>query len=85
VAPVTALIPTSVGGIIAAEAVLSFLGIGIRPPAVSWGSMIADGGQWAQGGYPHLLLFPLGCLIATILAFVVIGDALRDALDQRLH
>lgn len=85
VAPVTALIPTSVGGIIAAEAVLSFLGIGIRPPAVSWGGMISDGGQWAQGGYPHLLLFPLGCLIATILAFVVIGDALRDALDPRLQ
>lgn len=85
VAPVTALIPTSVGGIIAAEAVLSYLGIGIRPPAVSWGSMISDGGQWAQGGYPHLLLFPLGCLIATILAFVVIGDALRDALDPRLR
>lgn len=85
VAPVTALIPTSIGGIIAAEAVLSYLGIGVRPPAVSWGSMIAEGGQWAQGGYPHLLLFPLGCLIATILAFVVIGDALRDALDPRLQ
>lgn len=85
IAPVTALIPTSIGGIIAAEAVLSYLGIGVRPPAVSWGSMISEGGQWAQGGYPHLLLFPLGCLIVTILAFVVIGDALRDALDPRLQ
>lgn len=85
IAPITALIPTSVGGIIATEAVLSFLGIGVRPPAVSWGIMISNGAPWAQGGYPHLLLFPLGCLIATILAFVVIGDALRDALDPTLH
>jgi oligopeptide transport system permease protein len=85
IAPVTALIPTSVGAIIAAEAVLSFLGIGVRPPAISWGIMIANGAEWARGGYPHLLLFPLGCLIATILAFVVLGDALRDALDPKLR
>jgi ABC-type dipeptide/oligopeptide/nickel transport system permease subunit len=85
IAPVTALIPTSIGGIIATEAVLSFLGIGVRPPAISWGIMIANGAEWARGGYPHLLLFPLGCLIATILAFVVLGDALRDALDPRLR
>ncbi len=85
IAPVTALIPTSIGAIIATEAVLSFLGIGVRPPAISWGIMIANGAEWARGGYPHLLLFPLGCLIATILAFVVLGDALRDALDPKLR
>ncbi|MGH3487360.1 MAG: ABC transporter permease [Actinopolymorphaceae bacterium] len=85
IAPVTALIPAAVAGIIAAEATLAFLGIGVRPPAISWGIMISGGADWFTGGYPHLLLFPLGCLIATILALVVLGDALRDALDPKLR
>ncbi len=83
--PVTALVPTSIAGIIGAEAVLAFLGIGVRPPAVSWGIMISNGAEWVTGGYPHLLLFPLSCLIATVLSLVVLGDALRDALDPRLR
>lgn len=82
---VTALVPTSIAGIIGAEAVLAFLGIGVRPPAISWGIMISNGAEWFTGGYPHLLLFPLGCLIATVLALVALGDALRDALDPRLR
>lgn len=85
IGPVTALVPTSIAGIIGAEAVLAFLGIGVRPPAVSWGIMISNGAEWVTGGYPHLLLFPLGCLVATVLALVVLGDALRDALDPRLR
>lgn len=85
IGPVTALVPTSIAAIISTEAVLAFLGIGVRPPAVSWGIMISDGSEWFTGGYPHLLLFPLGCLLATILSFVVIGDALRDALDPKLR
>ena len=85
ISPVTALVPTSIAGIIGAEAVLAFLGIGVRPPAISWGIMISNGAEWVTGGYPHLLLFPLGCLIATVLSLVVLGDALRDALDPRLR
>ena len=85
IGPVTALVPTSIAGVISAEAVLAFLGIGVRPPAVSWGIMISNGAEWVTGGYPHLLLFPLGCLIATVLSLVVLGDALRDALDPRLR
>lgn len=85
IAPVTALVPTSIAGIISAEAVLAFLGIGVRPPAISWGIMISNGAEWFTGGYPHLLLFPLGCLTATVLSLVVLGDALRDALDPRLR
>jgi oligopeptide transport system permease protein len=84
IAPVTALVPTAIAGVISAEAVLAFLGIGVRPPAISWGVMISDGAEWFIGGYPHLLLFPLGCLLATVLSFVVIGDNLRDALDPKL-
>ena len=85
IGPVTALAPTSIAGIIGAEAVLAFLGIGVRPPAISWGIMISNGAEWVTGGYPHLLLFPLGCLLATVLSLVVLGDALRDALDPRLR
>lgn len=85
IGPVTALVPTSIAGIIGAEAVLAFLGIGVRPPAISWGIMISNGAEWVTGGYPHLLLFPLGCLMATVLSLVVLGDALRDALDPRLR
>lgn len=85
IGPVSALVPTSIAGVIATEAVLAFLGIGVKPPAVSWGIMISDGAEWFTGGFPHLLLFPLGCLLATILSFVVIGDNLRDALDPKLR
>ncbi len=85
IGPVTALVPTSIAGIIGAEAVLAFLGIGVRPPAISWGIMISNGAEWVTGGYPYLLLFPLGCLMATVLSLVVLGDALRDALDPRLR
>jgi len=84
IASVTALVPTAIAGVISAEAVLAFLGIGVRPPAISWGIMISTGAPWFTGGYPYLLLFPLGCLLATVLAFVVIGDNLRDALDPKL-
>ncbi|QDP95474.1 ABC transporter permease [Microlunatus elymi] len=84
IAPVTALVPTAIAGIISAEAVLAFLGIGVRPPAISWGIMISNGAPWFTGGYPYLLLFPLGCLLLTVLSLVVIGDNLRDALDPKL-
>jgi peptide/nickel transport system permease protein/oligopeptide transport system permease protein len=85
IGPVTALVPTAIAGIISYEAVLAFLGIGVRPPAISWGIMISSGSEWVLGGSAYLLLFPLACLIATVLALVVLGDALRDALDPRLR
>jgi len=85
IGPVTALVPTAIAGVISAEAVLAFLGIGVRPPAISWGIMITNGADWVTGGYAYLLLYPLGCLILTVLALVVLGDALRDALDPRLR
>lgn len=85
IGPVTALVPTAIAGVISTEAVLAFLGIGVRPPAISWGIMISNGSEWVTGGYAYLLLFPLVCLLATVLSLVVLGDALRDALDPRLR
>lgn len=84
VGPVTALVPTSIAAVIGTEAVLSFLGIGVRPPATSWGIQISQGSEWVLGGAPHILVAPLVCLIAAVLSLVVLGDALRDALDPRL-
>ncbi|MBO0843562.1 MAG: ABC transporter permease, partial [Nocardioides sp.] len=85
VGTVTALVPTAIVDVISLEAVLAFLGIGVRPPAISWGIMISNGAEWFLGGYQYLLLVPLVCLLATVLAFVVIGDNLRDALDPKLR
>ena len=74
------------GAYIATEATLSFLGIGLQPPAISWGQAISE----ASGiGYirsaPHMLLFPSIFLSATVLAFILLGEAVRDALDPKLR
>jgi len=65
---------------ILAESTLSFIGLGITPPAASWGSL-ANEGWTAMKFYPHLILFPSVVIFVTILAFNFLGDALRDAFD----
>ena len=63
---------------------LSFLGLGVRPPLAEWGSMISDGrGQIFTA--PHLVIFPGVMILINVLAFNLIGDGLRDALDPRLN
>jgi oligopeptide transport system permease protein len=84
VAPVIVYAAIRVGIVISAEATLSFLGLGLQLPAISWGLMIA-GAQSRLLTAPHLLLFPGLFLSLTVLAFVLLGDALRDALDPRLR
>ncbi|SFS54945.1 ABC transporter permease [Saccharopolyspora flava] len=81
-APVMVYATIALGGFIGAEATLSFLGIGLREPVVSWGVMIADSRNYIQSA-PHLLFFPAGFLVLTVLAFVMLGDAVRDALDPK--
>jgi oligopeptide transport system permease protein len=56
----------------------------LRSPAVSWGVMIADSRNYIRIA-PHLLLFPAGFLVIAVLAFVMLGDAIRDALDPKLR
>jgi ABC-type dipeptide/oligopeptide/nickel transport system permease subunit len=85
IGPVTAQVPTAIAGVISTEAVLAYLGIGVRAPAVSWGILITEGSAWFSGGAHYLLIVPLVCLLATVLSFVVLGDALRDALDPKLR
>ena len=81
-APVLVYATIQLGAFIGAEATLSFLGIGLKDPVVSWGVMIAES-QDRVAQIPHAILFPAGFLVVTVLAFVMLGDAVRDALDPR--
>ena len=65
------------------EASLSFLGLGVQPPQASWGSMISEARKFMRQN-PGYSVFPGVALIITVLAFNLLGDALRDALDPRL-
>lgn len=85
IVPVTAVVPTTIGGIIVTEAALAVLGIGVQPPATSWGVLLSKGTEWAGGGYVYLFAWPLALLILTVFAFATFGDALRDALDPKLR
>lgn len=83
-APVIVYATITVGVIIAAEAALSFLGVGLQLPAISWGLMISVAQNRILTA-PHLLLFPGLFLSVTVFSFILMGDALRDALDPKLR
>jgi oligopeptide transport system permease protein len=76
----TLTIPTA----IFTEAFLSFLGLGVQAPIASWGTMAAESLS-AMRYYPWRLFFPAGFICATMLAFYLVGDGLRDAVDPRLR
>mgnify|MGYP001816960714 CR=1 FL=1 len=84
IAPVIIVSAIYVGVIIAAEAALSFLGVGLQLPAISWGLMISTAQQRIITA-PHLLVFPGAFLSVTVFSFILMGDALRDALDPKLR
>lgn len=76
----TLTIPTA----IFTEAFLSFLGLGVQAPIASWGTMAAESLS-AMRYYPWRLFFPAGFICATMLAFYLVGDGLRDAVDPRMR
>jgi ABC-type dipeptide/oligopeptide/nickel transport system permease subunit len=82
VAPVLVYTTISIGVLIAAEATLTYLGVGLQRPAISWGLQISTGQSLLRTA-PHLVLFPSAVLTLNVMAFVMLGDALRDALDPR--
>ncbi|MGF2949298.1 ABC transporter permease [Microbacterium alcoholitolerans] len=84
IAPVIVLSSLSIGGIIAGEAGLTYLGVGLQPPAISWGLQLNTAQNYFNS-HPHLLLFPSLFLSVTVLAFVLLGDAVRDALDPKVR
>ncbi|WP_127782762.1 ABC transporter permease [Rhodococcus sp. X156] len=83
-APTLVYATISLGAFIGAEATLSYLGIGLHAPVVSWGVMISDAQTYLRTA-PFALLFPAGFLSITVLAFVMLGDAVRQALDPKLR
>ncbi|MBB4986739.1 peptide/nickel transport system permease protein [Streptomyces sp. SFB5A] len=80
--PVIAYTTLMIPGMIATEAALSYLGVGVRPPTPSWGQMIAESVAYYDTD-PMYFLVPSLCLFLTVLAFTLLGDALRDILDPR--
>jgi peptide/nickel transport system permease protein len=86
IAPVVILLFTArIGAVILAEAGLSFLGLGIPPPAPTWGGMLSGSGRSFMYIAPWLALAPGLCLTIVVYAINVFGDALRDVLDPRMR
>ena len=73
----------NVGGAILTESALSYLGMGVTPPTPSWGIMIQDG-QTFLATQPWLMIMPGIAILTTVLAFTLLGDGLRDALDVKM-
>lgn len=82
IGPVIILASLAIGGVIILESALSFLGMGVQRPTPSWGTMLADGRDYIRR-YPHISIFPGMMIALTVLAFNLVGDGLRDALDPR--
>ncbi len=82
--PMIVLITLQLGTIILAEAGLSFLGIGIKPPGAAWGAMVNDGYRYLISN-PTLSFAPGIAIMLVVFAFNMVGDGLRDALDPRLR
>lgn len=80
VGPVIAVATIALGTFIVTEATLSYLGVGLPPSVVSWGGDISLGQTRLRAGSP-ILFYPAGALGITVLAFMMMGDALQDALD----
>jgi peptide/nickel transport system permease protein/oligopeptide transport system permease protein len=82
--PLIVLVTLNLGTAILSEAALSFLGIGINPPAAAWGAMVSDGYRYLLTN-PILSFAPGMCIFLVVLSFNMVGDGLRDALDPRLR
>jgi peptide/nickel transport system permease protein len=82
-APVIVISAANFAAAILIESGLSFLGIGAQPPMASWGAMIKDHYNYIILGKPYLAVIPGLCIMSLVMAFMLIGNALRDALDVK--
>jgi oligopeptide transport system permease protein len=80
ISPVLVYATTAIGGVMLAETTLTFLGVGLQAPEISWGIQLA-GAQQQFLQHPHLLIAPGAFLSVTVISFVALGDALRDTFD----
>lgn len=85
VPPLVVQATLAMGFAILTVAALSFIGLGIQPPQSEWGQMAAEGAGYVVSGEWWLVLFPGLAIMATVLAFNLVGDALRDLLDPRMR
>ena len=83
IAPMIVNITMGLGFAVLAGAGLSFIGLGVQPPIPEWGGMISDARNYMRAN-PQLAYYPGLCIMITVLAFNLLGDGLRDALDPRL-
>jgi peptide/nickel transport system permease protein len=83
IAPIIVYSTMTIGGAILTEAAMSFLGVGMVPPTPAWGLMLSDARGYMYNA-PHLMIFPGLAILTTVLAFVLLGDGLRDALDVKM-
>jgi peptide/nickel transport system permease protein len=83
IAPVTVLATTMFGWIILSESALSFLGLGVPPPAPSWGNMLSTARPFISQA-PHMIVLPGLCIAMTLLGVNMLGDAVRDWFDPKM-
>ncbi len=83
IGPVIVAVTLGIPAAILAEATLAYIGIGVKAPRASWGSLIADGQRLIRSD-PHLVLFPGIFIAVALISFTFLGDGLRDALDPKL-
>lgn len=82
ISPVIVLSAISIGQIIATESTLTFLGVGLQSPAISWGLQLSSAQNDFQT-HPHIVVFPAIFLTVTVLSFIILGDRLEEELDPR--
>lgn len=82
--PIIVSVTLSVGSAVVSASALSFLGMGVPVPSPEWGALLSDGRTYIRTA-PHLTIFPGIAIMLTVLAFNLMGDGLRDALDPKLR
>ena len=82
-APILVQATLRIGNAIISASGLSFLGLGIPLPAPEWGGMLSNGRKYIRD-YPYMTIFPGLAILITVIAFNLIGDGVRDALDPKL-
>lgn len=80
--PAIVIVTTLVAQMIIVESAMSFLGLGVKPPTASWGSMLRDGQEFL-GQDPRMMLLPGALIVVTVFGFNLLGEGLRDALDPK--
>ena len=84
IAPTIVSTTMNIGNSIISGATLSFIGLGAQPPIAEWGAMLSEGRNLMRD-HMDLMLYPGLCIMITVLAFNMLGDGLRDAMDPRLR